>query len=397
MASCAKIARPSIGRKFCNARSPERPSCGTAPLQPLQASRPPAAGPPSCLCTAPAALKRCYGASASCFRVWTPPPGLRPPPPLAAAAEPAAARSTAAAGLEAGKRAGQPSTWRPAQSRAFKWTSGATSPAHVSRSAAGWPLQGTSAAGCADCLTFGRSPLPLRIPAGCWVVSMTNLRLQGADIAAGSPDAAQRWLARCVAAPAPRPPSLPPAHPQPCMHVPPSTPSRQGKKRFDKALEQLEGRVEFSVVYHPFIIDHGTAPGGGEEPGRWGGERLHTGGAGGWRHCHQPMLDASPCCLYSPDSAEAAVLLRRRGVLGLQCAAVGLRRLVPRPAAQRQAGWRRVRKLEVVAREPAGAPVAAAGAGPGAGAAVQGAAAPQDVSAGCMQSSDGMHAGSGMD
>ncbi len=39
--------------------------------------------------------------------------------------------------------------------------------------------------------------------------------------------------------------------------------STQGKKRFDKALQQLEGRADIQVVYHPFIIDHGTAPGGG--------------------------------------------------------------------------------------------------------------------------------------
>lgn len=35
-----------------------------------------------------------------------------------------------------------------------------------------------------------------------------------------------------------------------------------GKKRFDKAVEQLQDAAEVDVRYHAYIIDHGTAPQG---------------------------------------------------------------------------------------------------------------------------------------
>ena len=38
----------------------------------------------------------------------------------------------------------------------------------------------------------------------------------------------------------------------------------QGKRRLDAALDQLEGSGEFQVIYHAFVIDHGTAVKGEE-------------------------------------------------------------------------------------------------------------------------------------
>ncbi|KAL4458460.1 hypothetical protein ABPG75_013325 [Micractinium tetrahymenae] len=35
-----------------------------------------------------------------------------------------------------------------------------------------------------------------------------------------------------------------------------------GKKRFDQAVEQLGDKVDFEIVYHSYVIDHGTAPTG---------------------------------------------------------------------------------------------------------------------------------------
>lgn len=118
-----------------------------------------------------------------------------------------------------------------------------------------------------------------------------------------------------------------------------------GKRRMDAALEQLGGEAEFVVRYHAFVIDHKTAPQGalavvvastgGRVDGAPAGPVMQAGSAlraesGRGTHTLPPPLPA-------PRTAHC-----RRGVPCLQCAALGQRRLVRRPAAQRQARRRRV-------------------------------------------------------
>ncbi|PRW59910.1 DSBA family thioredoxin domain containing [Chlorella sorokiniana] len=95
----------------------------------------------------------------------------------------------------------------------------------------------------------------------------------------------------------------------------------QGKKRFDKAVQQLEGRAQVEVVFHPFIIDHGTAPKGEEylayNVRRWGCD--------GW--CHDLRRSGRPDgALFSdwkwwPASAKGhqLLLLAQEQGLGRQC------------------------------------------------------------------------------
>lgn len=79
----------------------------------------------------------------------------------------------------------------------------------------------------------------------------------------------------------------------------------QGKKRFDKALQQLEGRADVDVTFHPFIIDHGTAPGGGWRA--WPAEGAPLFGQPAvryvWQVCWRTASSISdPCCPPSPSS-----------------------------------------------------------------------------------------------
>ena len=83
----------------------------------------------------------------------------------------------------------------------------------------------------------------------------------------------------------------------------------QGKRRLDAALDQLEGSADFQVVYHAFVIDHGTAA-GGEEYGaynrrRWGGD----GWTGDLRHRGRPDGAAFANWVWWPNSVRAHQLL----------------------------------------------------------------------------------------
>jgi predicted DsbA family dithiol-disulfide isomerase len=83
----------------------------------------------------------------------------------------------------------------------------------------------------------------------------------------------------------------------------------QGKRRLDAALDQLEGSADFQVVYHAFVIDHGTAA-GGEECGaynrrRWGGD----GWTGDLRHRGRPDGAAFANWVWWPNSVRAHQLL----------------------------------------------------------------------------------------
>ncbi|KAL4422151.1 hypothetical protein ABPG77_006840 [Micractinium sp. CCAP 211/92] len=82
-----------------------------------------------------------------------------------------------------------------------------------------------------------------------------------------------------------------------------------GKKRFDKAVEQLQDEADFDITYHAYVIDHGTAPQGEAyldyNLRRWGSD----GWCDGLRHSGRPDGASFGDWRWWPNSVRAHQLL----------------------------------------------------------------------------------------